>query len=84
MSPERDISKRRYYYERQNKCKEPDLLEILFSYIGGDFVQGQPERNNARAVDRAEDQGIDTIVVPDLVEPVIYIVEHLIWSGYGH
>ncbi len=74
MSPYSNISKRRYYNDRQYYSKDFNLLEGFFPKTSSYFVHREPEWNDPRAIDRAEDQRIDTVVITYVSQPTINII----------
>jgi len=78
MSPHSNISKRRYYNDRQYYSKDLNLLEVLFPKTSSYLVHREPKWNDPRAVDRIEDQRIDTVVITCVSQPIINIIYQML------
>lgn len=78
MSPHSNISKRRYYNDRQYYSKDFNLLEVFSPKTSSYLVHREPKWNDPRAVDRTKDQRIDAVVVLYLGEPIIDIIDQML------
>lgn len=74
MSPHSNISKRRYYNDRQYYSKDFNLLEVFSLKTSSYFVHREPKWNDPRAVDRTKDQRIHTVVITYVSKPIINII----------
>lgn len=78
MSPHSNISKRRYYNDRQYYSKDFNLLEVFSPETSSYLVHREPKWYDPCAVDHTKDQRIDAVVITYVSQPIIDIIYQML------